>query len=173
MAKAAKAGAKKPPASKKNDPQKAAKKVAPKKAAASKSETGIKYADKSAGQPALVPIFNTIKQLLLPYEKGSIKVRGGEGGQMMLVSEKPIEVNGKKRDELWFAGLLVQKGYVGFYFMPVYTKPELKEIFKPELLKCLKGKSCFHIKKADDVIYAQIKEALKKGYLAHKERGWL
>ncbi len=173
MAKAVKQGAKKSPAPKKAVPKKTAKKTAPEKAAASRSETGIKYADKSAGQPELVPIFSAIKNLLLPYEKGSIKVRGGEGGQMMLVSEKTIEVNGKKRDELWFAGLLVQKGYVGFYFMPVYTKPELKEIFKPELLKCLKGKSCFHIKKADAVIFAQIEEALKKGYLAHKKRGWL
>lgn len=167
MAKAAKPAAKKKTAIKKT----AGKKVPAK--ATEKSETGIKYTDKSAGQPALVPIFNAIKKMLLPYEKGSIKIRGGEGGQMMLVSDKPIEVNGKKRDELWFAGLLVQKGYVGFYFMPVYTKPELKEIFKPELLKCLKGKSCFHIKKADDLIYAQIAEALQKGYLAHRKRGWL
>lgn len=173
MAKAAKPGTKKLPAPKKTALKKAVKKAAPKKAAASTAETGIKYADKSAGQPELVPIFNAIKKLLLPYSKGSIKVRGGDGGQVILVSNKPVEINGKKRDELWFAAALIQKGYVGFYFMPVYTKPELTEIFKPELLKCLKGKSCFHIKKADDLIYAQIAEALKKGYLAHRERGWL
>ncbi len=173
MAKLVKPGGKKAPAAKKSTPQKAAKKAAPKKAAASKAETGIKYTDKSAGQPELVPIFNRLKKLLLPYEKGSIKVRGGDGGQIILVSDKPVEVNGRKRDELWFAAALVQKGYVGFYFMPVYTRPEIKEIFKPELLKCLKGKSCFHIKKADELIYTQIEEALKKGYLAHKERGWL
>lgn len=174
MAKAVKKAAGKAPVpAKKLAPAKAAKKAVSPKSAGAKAETGIKYSDKSAGQPELVPIFNTIKQLLLPYEKGSIKVRGGEGGQMMLVSNKPIEVNGKKRDELWFAGLLVQKGYVGFYFMPVFTKPEVKEIFKPELLKCLKGKSCFHIKKADPLIYAQIEEALEKGYLAHRKRGWL
>lgn len=149
------------------------KKPVPKTAPGAKSETGIKYEDKSAGQPELVPIFNSIKKLLLPYEKGSISIRGGDGGQIILVSNKPVEINGKKRDELWFAALLVQKGYIGFYFMPVYSKPEINEVFKPELLKCLKGKSCFHIKKADAVIYAQIEEALAKGYLAHKRAGRL
>lgn len=156
--------------------QKPAKKAA-KKAAAKKdngkSETGIKYSDKSGGQPELVPIFEELRKLMMPYAKGSIKMRGGTGGQVVFVSDKPIEVAGRKRDELWFAGALIQKGYVGFYFMPVYAKPEMVKIFQPELLKLLKGKSCFHIKKADPIIYAQIKEALKKGYESYKERGWL
>ena len=82
-------------------------------------------------------------------------------------------VDGKKRDEYWFAAALIQKGYVGFYFMPARDAKQQKEIFKPELLKCLKGKSCFHIKKADALIYEQIKEALEKGYRLQKERGWL
>jgi hypothetical protein len=159
---------------------KAASKKPVKKAAAKskavkndKGETGIKYSDKSAGQPELIPIFEEIKKLLMPYEKGTIKARGGTGGQVVLVSDKPIVVEGRKRDELWFAAALIQKGYVGFYFMPVYTKPEMINIFKPELLKCLKGKSCFHIKKADPVIYAQIKEALVKGHKVYKDKGWI
>jgi hypothetical protein len=49
----------------------------------------------------------------------------------------------------------------------------MKKVFKPELLKCLKGKSCFHIKKNDPVIMEQIKESLKIGYEMYKERGWL
>jgi hypothetical protein len=148
-------------------------KPVPKKKAAAKNETGIKYADKSAGQPQLVPIFEEIKKLLMPYEKGTMKIRGGTGGQVGLVSEKKVEIDGRKRDEIWFAGTLVQKGYVGFYFMPVQKEPETKEIFKPELLKCLKGKSCFHIKKFDTVIFKQIKEALEKGYQKYRQRGWV
>jgi hypothetical protein len=157
------------PAAKKAVPAKKASKTSK----AGKSETGIKYTDKSPGQPQLMPIFNGIKKLLLPYGKGSIKVRGGSGGQITLVSEKPVEIAGRKRDELWFAAALVQIGYVGFYFMPVYTEAEKKEVFKPELLKCLKGKSCFHIKKFDAEIFKQMEEALDKGYRKHKERGWI
>lgn len=160
------------PVSKKAAPKKAAAKKA-KSDSGGKSETGIKYSDKSAGQPELIPIFEKLKKLLLPYEKGSIVKRGGEGGQIIMVSERPFEFQGRKRPELWFAAALVQKGYVGFYFMPVYTKPEMKQVFEPELLKCLKGKSCFHIKKGDADLFRQIKEALAKGYIQYKERGWI
>lgn len=140
---------------------------------ASEKSIGIKYSDKSINQPELVPIFNELVTLLKPYEKGSIKMRGGSEGQISLVSEKEVIINGKKRNEMWFAAALVQKGYVGFYYMPVYGQPEMKKFFKPELLKCLKGKSCFHIKKYDKEIFKQIKEALKKGYKCYLEKGWL
>ncbi|TGL60715.1 DUF1801 domain-containing protein [Leptospira sarikeiensis] len=143
-----------------------------KKKTSKPAKKGIKYQDKSPGQPELVPIFNSLKKLMKPYKKGSIKERGGTGGQYGLVSEMEIEIKGKKKPEVYFAGLLVQKGYVGFYFMPVYAKPEMKRIFQPELLKCLKGKSCFYIKKKDPIIFSQIKDALKLGYEEFKKKGW-
>ncbi|HET9825586.1 MAG TPA: hypothetical protein VFP87_09630 [Chitinophagaceae bacterium] len=77
-------------------------------------ETKIKYSDKSHGQPDLVPIFEEIKKLLLPYEKGTMRVTAAPG-QVVLISQKPVEIIGRKKDELWFASALVQKGYVGFY----------------------------------------------------------
>lgn len=138
-----------------------------------KKEINIKYSDKSAGQPELVPIFECIKKMLLPYVKGSLELVGGFGGMLCLVSRKSLVIEGRKKDEMWFAGILIQKGYVGFYYMPVYANPDMKKVFKPELLKCLKGKSCFHIKKNDPVIMAQIKESLKIGYDMYKERGWM
>jgi hypothetical protein len=160
------------------------KKTAPKKKAAaakpvvkSKIKEGqplFKYSDKSAGQPKeLLSIFDKLRDMLLPYEKGLMKVHGGSGGQITLINHKPYELMGKMRPELWFAGVIVQKGYVGFYFMPAKTRDEQKELFEPELLKCLKGKSCFHIKKDDPVLLAQIKASLKKGLEMHKKRGWI
>ena len=68
------------------------------------------------------------------------------GGRAVLISKKPVEILGRKKDELWFAAALVQKGYVSFYYMPVHGDPEVKGLIGPGLLKCLKGKSCFHIK---------------------------
>jgi hypothetical protein len=139
----------------------------------SKKEIKIKYEDKSAGQPQLVIIFEEIKKLLLPYVKGTMKLHGGDKGKIILVSEKAIEVAGRKKEEVWFASALIQKGYVGFYYMPIYGQPEkIKKLIKPELLKCLKGKACFHIKKADEVILGQIEEALKIGYDCYRQLGW-
>jgi len=142
------------------------------KKSSQQKEARIKYTDKSTGQPELTPIFEAIKKLLLPYEKGTMKLTAS-GGQVVLISTKPVEILGKKRNELWFASALVQKGYVGFYYMPVYGDPKVRELIKPELLKCLKGKACFHIKKYDKEIFSHIKDALSVGYSAWHKRGWL
>jgi len=141
--------------------------------AADKTEIKIKYSDKSPGQPELVPIFEEIRKLLIPYEKGTMKLSGGTEGKVVLISKKSVEILGRKRDELWFASALVQKGYVGFYYMPVYGDNEVKKLIKPELLKCLKGKACFHIKKFDPEIFLQVKEALKIGYECWQKRRWI
>jgi len=137
-----------------------------------KNKAGIKYTDKSPGQQNLTPIFEAIKKLLLPYEKETMKL-SSSGGQVALISKKPVEILGRKKDELCFASALVQKGYVGFYYMPVYGDPKVKELISPELLKCLKGKSCFHIKSYDKKIFSQIKDALTVGYSLWHKRGWL
>ena len=82
-------------------------------------------------------------------------------------------IEGRKRKEVFFAGLIIQKGYVGFYFMPVYSDVEMKDFFKPELLSRLKGKSCFHIKKLDEALLGQIDEALRRGYALYVQKGWI
>ena len=147
-----------------------------KKAAPKKEKEGpkIKYADKSNGQPEMQVIFETIKQLMLPYDKkGALKLYGGSGGKIVLNSERPIVVNGKKMDQVWFVSMLVQKGFVGFYYMPMYMNDPMKKHFSAEFLKCLKGKACFHIKKNDPAIMQEIKKALQIGYAEYDKRGWV
>src|SRR2546423_10945845 len=58
-----------------------------------------------------------------------------------LVSNKSVEFMGKKRDNMYFGAVMVQKGFVGFYLMHIYVKPEYVEKLGPELRKLLKGKS--------------------------------
>lgn len=117
-------------------------------------------------------IFNELKDILKKYED-ILSVKKNEEGYYDLWSIKDIVIDGRKRKEVFFAGLIIQKSYVGFYFMPIYTDTDLKEVFKPELLKLLKGKSCFHIKKLDDELKSQIREALELGFELYKERGWV
>jgi hypothetical protein len=133
----------------------------------------IKYSDKSEGQPELVVIFDKIKAIMKPFVKGTIKERGEKPGMYNLVSEKPFELDGRKFEEIYFASIIVQKGFVGFYYMPVYCYNPLKAQLKPELLKCLKGKTCFHIKKSDLLLFQQIREALDLGYESYQKRGWV
>jgi len=90
-----------------------------------------------------------------------------------LWSEKDIVIAGRKRTEVCFAAVIIQKSYVGFYYMPVYTNPEMKKMLAPELLALLKGKSCFHIKTLDAKLEMQIQRALAAGFRLYKKRGWV
>ena len=160
---------------KKAAPGKVAKKVAKvTKSAKKEASINIKYADKSAGQPDLVVIFEAIKQMANPYQnKGTLKMHIGTGGQFNLVSHKEVVIAGRKRSEIWFISALVQKGYVGFYYMPIYMNDPMKQMFSPQFIKCLKGKACFHIKKNDPVIMQEIGKAIRIGYDSYVKRGWV
>ena len=160
---------------KKAVPKKVAKKVAKdNKSAKKEASINIKYADKSAGQPDLVVIFEAIKQMANPYQnKGALKMHTGTGGQFNLISHKEVVIAGRKRSEIWFVSALVQKGYVGFYYMPIYMNDPMKKLFSPEFIKCLKGKACFHIKKNDPVIMEEIRKAIRIGYDSYVKRGWV
>ncbi len=120
----------------------------------------------------LIKIYKRLKKILKKYEK-PLKSKMDLDSKYDLWSIKDVEFAGRKRKEVFFAGLIIQSKYVGFYYMPVYVDTSLKKVFKPELLKLLKGKSCFHIKSLDGKLEKQIDSALKKGYAMYKKRGWI
>jgi hypothetical protein len=120
----------------------------------------------------LVPLFDSVKELLEPYA-GRLVSRRDEPGYYDLWSEKEVEVDGRRRDEVFFAGLIVQKSYVGFYFMPVYADGELAAVFGDESLRLRKGKSCFHLKRLTPAMTEQLRAALAAGYRLYEERGWV
>ena len=124
---------------------------------------------------ALDAIFDRLETSLRRYAPPLVVRSGGIAGKRdcQLWSEKAVEIEGRKRDEVYFAGLIVQKGYVGFYFMPVYTHAAQKDVFAPALLALLKGKSCFHVKRLDDELVTHVEDALAAGFQLYRERGWV
>ena len=135
--------------------------------------TAAKYIDKSEGQPELLPIFDIVKKLVSGYVKGNFKVIADKPGQYEVYYVKEVEMFGRTYPGLFFAGVLIQKGYVGFYFFPIYANPGLKDKLQPELLKILQGKTCFHIKKDDPVLFKQVEVALQIGYEFYQSKGWV
>ncbi len=122
----------------------------------------------------LKTVFDQLKPLLKKYEKGCIRARMDFESRYELWSEKEVEAFGKKRNEVYFSALIIQSNYVGFYFMPIYADPErMKRTLHPDLLKLLKGKSCFHIKKTDKDLLRHIQQALAEGYSMYKDRDWV
>jgi len=117
-------------------------------------------------------IFTTIRDQLKSYSPPFTQ-KQDVAGAYDLLSIKDVIIAGRKRKGVYFAGLILYKTYVGFYYMPVYAEPEIKAVFPVELLALLKGKSCFHIKKLDDKIQNQIRFVLDFGLKAYQERGWV
>jgi hypothetical protein len=126
------------------------------------------------GRDELEDIFGDLSQMLRKYQsKGKLEPKVDEEGNFDLWSFKDVEIMGRKRKEVFFASAVIRKSYVGFYYMPIYTDTDLAEVFEPELLATLKGKSCFHIRKLDPTMREQIEKALRVGYDLYEERGWV
>jgi hypothetical protein len=122
----------------------------------------------------LSALYEELCRLLAPYEKRGALVKRTRGdGKMELISHKEVEIGGRKRKDLSFVSLEIQKNFVGFYYMPVYMNPVIRARLKPDLLRCLKGKACFHIKKHDPQLFAEISEALEMGYACFEKFGWV
>jgi hypothetical protein len=117
-------------------------------------------------------IFQALRGLLERYQPPLVP-KMDDARRFDLWSKKDLVIDGRKRTEVYFAGVIIQKSYVGFYYMPVYTSPEMKKLFAPELLALLKGKSCFHIKSLDRRLLAQVKAVLAAGFRLYKKRGWV
>jgi hypothetical protein len=90
-----------------------------------------------------------------------------------LWSEKQVEIAGRTFPAVYFASLIEQKDFVGFYYMPVYMNPEIKEELSPRLLKLLKGKSCFHVKSLNEGLFNEVKAALDLAAKLYKKNGWV
>ena len=123
----------------------------------------------------LASLFDRLEALLATYVPPLAARTGAVAGKRdyQLWSELPVEIEGRKRKEVYFAGLIAQKGYVGFYFMPVYTHADRKSLFAADLLALLKGKSCFHVKRLDEGLERHIEDALARGFELYRERGWV
>jgi hypothetical protein len=116
--------------------------------------------------------FKSLRALLARYQP-PLAAKIDDARRYELWSRKDVVIDGRKRSEVFFASAVIQKGYVGFYYMPVYTSPGMKKLFAPELLSLLKGKSCFHIKTLDARLLTLIKRALDEGLKLYKKNGWV
>ncbi len=115
--------------------------------------------------------FATVRSLLKRYQPPMVATVN-RATRFELWSQREVIIAGRKRSEVFFASVVIQKDFVGFYFMPIYAETKLKSVFKPQLLQRLKGKSCFHLKILDRELTSQIRSALALGFAMYKKRGW-
>ena len=124
----------------------------------------------------LLKIFVALRKKIKTYEKKKLKVITDEENRYELSGNKDYHVtslrtgNKIKKKDAYFVGIIIQKSYVGFYFMPPYSEQGFMDSFSELLNKQLKGKSCFYFKKIEEVS-PEIDDLLKKGYQLYKEKG--
>jgi hypothetical protein len=128
----------------------------------------------ATAKPAtLSEVFNQVEALLKryapPFESGAT-YKVGSKRHYDLLSRKEVVIDGRKRTELYFASVIEQKGYVGFYFS---VPPALQPKVSPRLQKTLKGRSCFHITSLEGELLADIKSALDLGLKHYRSQGWV
>jgi hypothetical protein len=131
---------------------------------------------RTTAKPAdLDTVFDDLKSILAKYAK-PFTVREGavkNKRDYHLIVQKPLVIDGRKKDELWFASIIQQKHNVGFYFMAVDYCAKDGTPLSSELMGYLDGKSCFHMTSLTPGLKKDIDNALKMGLAAYKKRNWL
>jgi hypothetical protein len=132
----------------------------------------------SSKDGSLEDVYESLQKLLSRYAPPLKSCGGNVRGKrdFHLTVPKAVVVPGAyggKAVEIEVASIILQKGFVGFYLMPIYVNPGLKKKLAPSLTKRLKGKTCFHIKQIDSEILGNIEDAVDEGVKSYRERGWL
>lgn len=112
------------------------------------------------------PIFEELKSLIAPYA-GSLKVVK-DGPDYYYLDTHQFIPSGLP---LFFSAVKIQKNYVSFYFMPVYSHPQLLEGASAELKKRMQGKSCFNFKQPDPTLFAELRQLVDAGFSVWKSEG--
>jgi hypothetical protein len=116
------------------------------------------------------------KKLAIALEKCAppmVIARQSENG-MELIGNKPVPYGYTKKivPGMYFSSFVVRKDMVSFYFFPMYMSEGFKELI-PTMIKTLKGKTCFNIKKPEQVNDKELAALLKKGVDAWKKQGYM
>jgi len=94
---------------------------------------------------------------------------------IQMMGNKPVPYGYDKKiiPGMFFASVMPRKDSIAFHFFPAYYKVDVIKKIAPNLLKCLKGKTCFHFKKEEQVNEKELEALLKHGVKAWKDAGYM
>jgi hypothetical protein len=92
-----------------------------------------------------------------------------------LIGNKPVPYGSKKvmTPGMYFCSVFVRKDMISFHFFPIYMNREIFEPLIPNMIKLLKGKSCFNFKKPEHLNEKELTALLTKGVEAWKKNGYM
>ena len=108
---------------------------------------------------------------MLKKHIGDLQISKETESNFEVIGTKPGMQGKKKVNGYYFSSVVPKPKDVRLYFFPIYTHKEgIGELPQP-LAKCLKGKSCFHIKKMDEELESQLITMIDKGIELYKKDG--
>ena len=117
---------------------------------------------------------NEIREALIASFSASIpplRVRTNKPTNFEIAGTKEVMQGKQKVDGFYFASVVPKPNDIRLYFFPIYTHVDAYSDLSPELRKCLKGKSCFHIKKLSPEMEVEIKGMIERGVSLYLEEG--
>ncbi len=120
-------------------------------------------------------IFNKLKNQFDKICPPMVLDKFTEGKSVTIIGNKPVPYGHKKEivPGMYFVSVEQRKDSVVFYFFPAYMQEDAFTDHAPNLWKCLKGKTCFHFKKEEQVNEKELQAILKKGIQLWKKLEYL
>ncbi|WP_421874802.1 hypothetical protein [Marinoscillum sp.] len=109
----------------------------------------------------LLEIQNTLQELLKAHVP-PLQIRKDNENVFEVAGTKEAMQGKQKVDGFYFASVVPKPKDIRLYYFPIYTHVD-QFFLSAELQKCLKGKSCFHIKKLTPELQVEIKAMIEKG----------
>ncbi len=121
-------------------------------------------------------IFNQLVQLLQPYANG-LDVRKNNSQEYELWTKhnfRSLSMNPKNKRGTLFAGALIMKKHIGFYFYPLYIHSELSAVVDETIRPFWKGNSAFHFHKPlTDLIAVRLTWLINAGWQYYYHKKWI
>jgi hypothetical protein len=107
---------------------------------------------------------------LLKKHQPSLKINVETAEKFEVSGTVPTMQGKQKVDGIYFASIIPKQKDCRLYFFPIYTDVAAFTDISPALRKCLKGKSCFHIKKMDEELEKDIEAMIEKGIEVYRAK---
>ncbi len=119
-------------------------------------------------------IYDKLKKALEKHSPPMVASGNSSNLSYQLIGNKPVPYGYDKKiiPGMFFAAVAQRKDSVTFHFFPCYMNAKMSEV-APTLYKYLKGKTCFHFKKPEQVNEKELNALLKAGAKAWEKAGYM
>jgi len=119
-------------------------------------------------------IFSKLKKNLEKFTPPLVANRKADANTYEVIGNTPVPYGSTKKivPGMYFASIANRKDSVVLYFFPCYTNAKMLDV-APSLVKCLKGKTCFHFTKEEQINEKELNTLLKKGVSVWEKEGYI